>query len=145
MDLEFHQLDWRYEGLRVRRPDRERRLLASLSERGQQVPIIVIALAGEPNRFLVIDGYKRLRALQRLHLLRPATRALRRWRLFPGPHLSGARLPGRLMHPRPRFRTAVGPLLCCASIYVELGLRGPVNKGSRAQLLHIKNKLFLLE
>jgi ParB/RepB/Spo0J family partition protein len=66
MDLEFHQLDLRYEGLRVRRPERERRLLASLAERGQQVPIVVIALAGEPKRFLVIDGYKRIRALRRL-------------------------------------------------------------------------------
>ena len=66
MDLEFHQLDLRYEGLRVRRPERERRLLASLAERGQQVPIVVIALAEEPTRFLVIDGYKRIRALQRL-------------------------------------------------------------------------------
>jgi len=66
MDLEFHQLDLRYEGLRVRRPERERRLLASLAERGQQVPIVVIVLAGEANHFLVIDGYKRIRALQRL-------------------------------------------------------------------------------
>lgn len=66
MELEFHQLDLRYEGLRVRRPSRERRLLASLAERSQQVPIVVIALAEEPNRFLVIDGYKRIRALQRL-------------------------------------------------------------------------------
>jgi ParB family transcriptional regulator, chromosome partitioning protein len=66
MDLEFHQLDLRYEELRVRRPDRERRLLSSLAERGQQVPIVVIALADEPNRFLVIDGYKRIRALHRL-------------------------------------------------------------------------------
>ena len=66
MELEFHQLDLRYEGLRVRRPEREKRLLASLAERGQQVPIVVIALAEERNRFLVIDGYKRIRALQRL-------------------------------------------------------------------------------
>lgn len=66
MELEFHQLDLRYEELRVRRPEREKRLLASLAERGQQVPIVVIALAGEPNRFLVIDGYKRIRALRRL-------------------------------------------------------------------------------
>ena len=66
MDLEFHQLDLRYEGLRVRRPEREKRLLASLADRGQQVPIVVIALAEELNRFLVIDGYKRIRALQRL-------------------------------------------------------------------------------
>jgi ParB/RepB/Spo0J family partition protein len=65
MQLEFHQLDLRYEGLRVCRPEREKRLLASLAERGQQVPIVVIALADGPNRFLVIDGYKRIRALQR--------------------------------------------------------------------------------
>jgi ParB family transcriptional regulator, chromosome partitioning protein len=66
MDLEFHQLDLRHEGLRVRRPERERRLLSSLAERGQQVAIVVIRLPEEPNRFLVIDGYKRIRALQRL-------------------------------------------------------------------------------
>jgi ParB family chromosome partitioning protein len=66
MELEFHQLDLRHEELRVRRPEREKRLLASLAERGQQVPIVVIALAGEANRFLVIDGYKRIRALRRL-------------------------------------------------------------------------------
>ncbi len=66
MDLEFHQLDLRHEGLRVRRPDRERRLLSSLAERGQQVAIVVVRLPEEPNRFLVIDGYKRIRALQRL-------------------------------------------------------------------------------
>ena len=66
MDLEFHELDLRHEGLRVRRPERERRLLSSLAERGQQVAIVVIRLPEEPNRFLVIDGYKRIRALQRL-------------------------------------------------------------------------------
>ena len=66
MDIEFHQLDLHHEGLRVRRPERERRLLSSLAERGQQVAIVVIRLPEEPNRFLVIDGYKRIRALQRL-------------------------------------------------------------------------------
>lgn len=66
MELEFHQLDLRYEGLRVRRVEREHRLLASLAAWGQQVPIVVVALAGEAERFLVIDGYKRVRALRRL-------------------------------------------------------------------------------
>src|SRR5918994_7438674 len=65
LDLEFHQLELRYEGLRVRRPAAERRLLSSLAERGQQVPIVVVA-ASEPGRFVVIDGYKRVRALRLL-------------------------------------------------------------------------------
>jgi ParB/RepB/Spo0J family partition protein len=63
--LEFHQLDLRYEGLRTCRRDQERRLLGSLAERGQQVPIVVVGLS-EPGRFAVIDGHKRVRALQRL-------------------------------------------------------------------------------
>jgi len=65
MDLEFHQLDLRYEELRSRCPARERRLLASLAEVGQQVPIVVVE-SGESDRHVVIDGYKRVRALRRL-------------------------------------------------------------------------------
>jgi ParB-like chromosome segregation protein Spo0J len=59
-ELELHQLDRRYEGLRRREPRREARLLASLSEHGQQIPIIVV---GE---HVVVDGFKRLRALAKL-------------------------------------------------------------------------------
>jgi ParB family chromosome partitioning protein len=50
--------------LRVIRPEQERRLLTSLAEVGQQVPIIVIQ--DSESRFVVIDGYKRVRALRRL-------------------------------------------------------------------------------
>ncbi len=64
MDLEFHQLDRRYEDLRLHRPDRERSLLGSLCEHGQQVPIVVVAQ--EDGTYLVIDGFKRLRCLERL-------------------------------------------------------------------------------
>jgi ParB family transcriptional regulator, chromosome partitioning protein len=63
--LEFHQLELRYERLRVIRPEQERRLLASLAEVGQQVPIVVVKDPGE-GRFVVIDGYKRVRSLRRL-------------------------------------------------------------------------------
>jgi ParB/RepB/Spo0J family partition protein len=66
MKLEFHQLDRRYEHLRVRRPDRQRRLLASLAATGQQTPIVVVAITGMPDRYLVIDGYKRVAALEQL-------------------------------------------------------------------------------
>jgi ParB/RepB/Spo0J family partition protein len=61
--LEFHQLDRRLESLRVRHPARQRRLIASLAEHGQQTPIIVIETDG---RYLVIDGHKRVAALQQL-------------------------------------------------------------------------------
>jgi ParB family chromosome partitioning protein len=66
MQLEFHQLDRRWEHLRVRRPDRQRRLLASLAASGQQTPIVVVAGGKEPERYLVIDGYKRIAALEQL-------------------------------------------------------------------------------
>jgi ParB/RepB/Spo0J family partition protein len=66
MKLEFHQLDRRYEHLRVRNPQRQRRLLASLAESGQQTPIVVVAVNGEPHHYLVIDGYKRIAAFEQL-------------------------------------------------------------------------------
>ena len=66
MQLEFHQLDRRWEHLRVQRPDRQRRLLASLAAVGQQVPIVVVTAADRPERYLVIDGYQRIRALEQL-------------------------------------------------------------------------------
>ena len=68
MELEFAQLDLRYEGLRARRPERERRLLASLAEAGQQVPVVVVPPSeGEaPGRHVLVDGYKRVRALRQL-------------------------------------------------------------------------------
>lgn len=55
MRLEFHQLERRGEHLRARRPERQRRLLASLAASGQQTPIVVVAVAGQPDRYLVID------------------------------------------------------------------------------------------
>mgnify|MGYP001609999375 CR=1 FL=1 len=64
MDLDLHQLELRYEALRKRSPRRERQLLASLSETGQQLPIVVVGV--DDGRFVVIDGYKRVRALRRL-------------------------------------------------------------------------------
>ena len=66
MQLEFHQLDRRWERLRARHPARQRRLLASLAECGQQVPIVVVAAEGEADRYVIIDGFKRIAALQQL-------------------------------------------------------------------------------
>ena len=66
MKLEFHQLNRRYEHLRVRRADEQRRLMASLAASGQQMPIVVVAVSGQPDGYLVIDGYKRIVALEQL-------------------------------------------------------------------------------
>jgi ParB family transcriptional regulator, chromosome partitioning protein len=63
MELELHQLDLRYESLRRRAPEREKRLLASLAQHGQQTPIVVVGAAAER---VVVDGYKRVRALRQL-------------------------------------------------------------------------------
>jgi ParB family chromosome partitioning protein len=72
MQLEFHQLDQRWQHLRARDPQRQRRLLASLAEAGQQTPIVVV-LAEDNNtttqtspRYLVIDGHNRIAALRYL-------------------------------------------------------------------------------
>lgn len=67
MQLEFHQLERRWQHLRVRDPRRQRRLLASLADSGQQVPIVVVTAEGT-DRYVVIDGYKRISALEQLGL-----------------------------------------------------------------------------
>lgn len=63
VDLELHQLDLRYESLRKRDLKKERGLVASMSEVGQLLPIVLVKV-GETR--VVVDGYKRVRALRRL-------------------------------------------------------------------------------
>jgi hypothetical protein len=63
MELELGQLDCRYEALRTRSALRERRVLASIAQVGQQLPIVVVREGEVP---IVVDGYKRVRALRRL-------------------------------------------------------------------------------
>ena len=66
MKLEFHQLERRYEHLRSRDRQGQRRLLASLAASGQQTPIVVVVVSDKPDRYQVIDGYKRIAALEQL-------------------------------------------------------------------------------
>jgi len=68
MKIEWHQLDRRHERLRARRPGREKQLIASLAQLGQLVPITVIRepVTSGPEPFLVIDGFRRIRALAAL-------------------------------------------------------------------------------
>jgi ParB-like chromosome segregation protein Spo0J len=64
VELDLHQLALRHDDLRIRGADRRRRLIASVAEVGQQVPVIVIREGAE---FVLIDGYLRVEALRRLH------------------------------------------------------------------------------
>jgi len=64
MELELHQVELRYAALRRRDAKRERALLASLTELGQQSPVVVVREAS--GRWVLVDGYKRVRALKRL-------------------------------------------------------------------------------
>ena len=65
MNVELHQLDLRYEKLRTHKPEAERKLVGSLAAIGQQVPVVVVHGEG-PEHFVLVDGYKRVRALRRL-------------------------------------------------------------------------------
>lgn len=64
MELELHQLDLKYEGLRIVDPGRQARLMSSLAEHGQQSPVLVVA--GDGGRYLLVDGYQRVNALRKL-------------------------------------------------------------------------------
>ena len=62
MLIELHQLSRKYECLRVCNRREEASLLGSLEAEGQRAPIIVVEVGGEDAPFVVIDGFKRVRA-----------------------------------------------------------------------------------
>jgi ParB/RepB/Spo0J family partition protein len=65
VELELRQLQRKYANLRVTNRQALGRLVASLSEVGQQSPVLVVmpAAGGQP---VLIDGYRRVAALERL-------------------------------------------------------------------------------
>ena len=89
MDLEPHQIDLRYEALRLLDPRRERLLVASMAAIGQQAPVVVVQGPSQSQPILV-DGFKRIRALK--HLRRDTVQAIA-WDL----EEREAQLLGRLM------------------------------------------------
>jgi ParB-like chromosome segregation protein Spo0J len=64
LTLELPQLDLRYAALRIADPVRRSRLEQALAREGQQVPVLVIA--GDGDRYVLIEGYGRVEALKRL-------------------------------------------------------------------------------
>ena len=63
VDVDLHQLELRHHDLRIHDAAQRRRLLGSVAEIGQQVPVIVIR---EAERLVLIDGYLRVEALRKL-------------------------------------------------------------------------------
>lgn len=60
----MHQLVRTYRGLRIVAPAAQARLMASLAQVGQTMPVLVVA--AEDGRYVLIDGYRRVAALERL-------------------------------------------------------------------------------
>lgn len=63
VDVDLHQLELRHHDLRIHDGEQRRRLIGSVAEIGQQVPVIVIR---EHERIVLIDGYLRVEALRKL-------------------------------------------------------------------------------
>lgn len=67
MQIELSELELRYAALRIRDPGRAARMRASLAADGQQSPVSVIAQSDVGSyRFVLIDGYMRVRASRAL-------------------------------------------------------------------------------
>jgi ParB-like chromosome segregation protein Spo0J len=68
MEIELHQLDRPYAGLRIRDPRHAARWLASLSQRDPEASLgaVLVVPAQAPDRFVLIDGYARVAALEAL-------------------------------------------------------------------------------
>ena len=64
VEVDLHQLELRHRDVRIHDGEQRRRLIGSMAEIGQQVPIVVI---GDADRLVLIDGYLRVEALRRLH------------------------------------------------------------------------------
>lgn len=64
VDVDLHQLELRHRDLRIHDGEQRRRMIGSVAEIGQQVPVIVVR---DAERLVLIDGYLRVEALRRLH------------------------------------------------------------------------------
>ena len=64
MQIEIRELELRYAGLRIVEPRRQARLESSLAREGQQSAVLVVK--AEDGALVLVDGYRRVAALQRL-------------------------------------------------------------------------------
>jgi ParB-like chromosome segregation protein Spo0J len=67
MQVELAELELRYAALRIRDAARAARMRASLAADGQQSPVsVIVSIEGERYRYVLIDGYLRVRASRAL-------------------------------------------------------------------------------
>jgi ParB/RepB/Spo0J family partition protein len=68
MQIELSQLELTYAALRISQPAAQSQLIARLCAVGQQSPVVVVAVdpPAVPERFVLIDGYRRVEALRQL-------------------------------------------------------------------------------
>jgi hypothetical protein len=64
MQIEIRELELRYAGLRIVDPRRQARLESSLAREGQQSAVLVVK--AEDGALVLVDGYRRVAALQSL-------------------------------------------------------------------------------
>jgi len=64
LESDLHRLDLRFASLRMRQSRLVDRLVRSIEQNGQLVP--VVAVAGQADQWVLIDGYLRIQALRRL-------------------------------------------------------------------------------
>jgi len=68
MQVELHQLDMKYERLKVRNRREEGRVLALMGSVGQQAAVVVVQGPDPVRPYVLLDGFKRVRAANRLGL-----------------------------------------------------------------------------
>jgi len=66
LHLDLHAVIPRFAPLRLRDPSRLARLVASIEQRGQLMPVVAVPEADTAGHWVLIDGYRRREALQRL-------------------------------------------------------------------------------
>lgn len=64
--IDLHALIPRFASLRLRDPAKLQRLVRSIEQLGQLMPVVAVRAEVEPPQWVLIDGYRRLEALQRL-------------------------------------------------------------------------------
>ncbi len=64
LESDLHRLDCSFASLRIQQPRVVNRLACSIEQNGQLVPLV--AVAEQPDHWVLIDGYQRIEALRRL-------------------------------------------------------------------------------